>query len=192
LCEPTGIQLIVEIIAAELCADCALVGAWEEAHAYAMRTLIERTYAVARSTQLTLWHQAEALARVGEIARAAEDVRDYGERLGHSPRYRIPYLRAQAVLAQHRGEIAMAIEHLRAAAQLAEAIGVPGELWPILSHIGNLCQEQGNNQQAGAAFDRAAAIVQSLALSVEDAQRRATFLAAPQVRYLLERGSRSS
>jgi tetratricopeptide (TPR) repeat protein len=190
--EPTGIQLVVEIIAAELCADCALAGDWDEAHAYAMRALTERSYVVGRSTQLTLWHQTEALARAGEIAHAAEDVIGYGAQLGHSPRSRIPYLRAQAVLAQHRGEVAMAIEHLRAAAQLAEEIGLPGELWPICSHLGELYQEQGDNQQAHAAFARAATVVRSLADTIEDAQRHATFLAAPQVRYVLERGASAS
>jgi tetratricopeptide (TPR) repeat protein len=187
--EPTGIQLVVEIIAAELCADCALAGDWDAARAYAERALTERSYAVARSTQLTLWHQAEALARAGEIERAAEDIRGYGERLGGSLRYQIPYRRAQAVLAQRRGEVAMAIEHLRAAAQLAEQIGLPGELWPIYSHLGALDHEQGDNQQARAAFARAAEIVQSLATAIEDAHLRATFLAAPQVRYVLERGA---
>ncbi|HEY3232683.1 MAG TPA: AAA family ATPase, partial [Roseiflexaceae bacterium] len=160
--EPAGIQLIIEIIAAELCADCALAGVWDEAHAYAVRVLTDRTYAVARSTQLTLWHQIEALARAGEIERATEDVRGYGQRLGHSPRYRIPYLRALAVLAEHRREFDQAIEHLREAAQLAETIGLPGELWQIMSHLGTLYQERDDAPHSRAAFTRAAAIVRSL------------------------------
>jgi DNA-binding SARP family transcriptional activator len=187
--EPTGIQLIVEIIASELCADCALAGAWDAAHAYALRVLTDRSYAVARSTQLTLWHQTEILARDGEIDRATEDVRGYGQRLGHSPRYRIPYLRALAVLSEHRHEFDQAIEHLREAARLAETIGLPGELWTIMSHLGTLYQERDDDPQSQAAFTRAAAIVHSLADTIADEQGRATFLAASQVRYVLERAT---
>ena len=187
--EPAGIQLIIEIIAAELCADCALAGVWDEAHAYAVRVLTDRTYAVARSTQLTLWTQTEALLRAGEIDRGTEDVQGYGQRLGHSPRYRIPYLRALAVLAEHRREFDQAIEHLREAAQLAETIGLPGELWQIMSDLGTLYQERDDDPQSRAAFTRAVAIVRSLADTIADEHGCATFLTASQVRYVLERGT---
>jgi tetratricopeptide (TPR) repeat protein len=93
------------------------------------------------------------------------------------------------VLAQHHSDIVMAIEHLRAAAQLAEEIGLPGELWSIFSDLGTLHQQQGDQQQARAMFARAAEIVQSLAKTIEDTQQRAAFLAAPQVRDALERGT---
>jgi len=187
--EPVGIPLIIEIIAAEICADCALAGNWDEAYAYAVRVLADRTYAVARSTQLTLWLQTEALIRAGEIDRATADVQGYGLRLGHSRRYRIPYLRAQALLDQYRSEIASATEHLQEAAQLAEEIGLPGELWPIYVHIGMVYQDAGDADQAHRAFARAAALVHALANSIEDVQRRGNFLVAPHVRYVLERGA---
>jgi tetratricopeptide (TPR) repeat protein len=184
--EPVGIQLIVEIIAAEICADCVLAGDWDEAYAYAVRVLADRSYAVARSTQLALWLQTEALIRAGEIDHAAKDIEGYDQRLGHSPRYRIAYLHARAVVAQYRGEVARAIEDLREAAQLAEEMSLPGELWPIYAHAGRLYQECGDLDQAHRAFAHAAVLVHSLANNIEDAQRRTSFLAAPQVRYVLE------
>ena len=64
------------------------------------------------TTQLTLWHLTETLVRAHEMERATEDVQYFGERLGGSRRYRIPYLRALAVLAQYHGEFASAVEHL--------------------------------------------------------------------------------
>jgi predicted ATPase/DNA-binding SARP family transcriptional activator len=187
--EPVGIQLIIEIVAAEICADCALAGNWDEAYAYAVQSLTDRSYAIARTTQLTLWLQTEALIRAGDLDRASADIEGYNQRLGYSPRYRIAYLRARAVLAQYRGKLARSIEDLREAAQLAEEIGLPGELWPIYVHTGRLYQACGNAAEARDCFARAVMLVHTLAQSIEEGQRRANFLAAPHVRYVVERGA---
>ena len=92
------------------------------------------------------------------------------------------------MVAQDYGEIARAIEDVREAAQLAEAIGLPGELWSIYTYAGTLYQERGNLDQARRAFAHAAMLVHSLANNIEDTQRRTSFLAAQQVRYVLEHG----
>ncbi|HEX9438878.1 MAG TPA: tetratricopeptide repeat protein, partial [Roseiflexaceae bacterium] len=94
-----------------------------------------------------------------------------------------------AVLAEHRREFDQAIEHLREAAQLAETIGLPGELWQIMSDLGTLYQERDDDPQSRAAFTRAVAIVRSLADTIADEHGCATFLTASQVRYVLERGT---
>jgi hypothetical protein len=93
------------------------------------------------------------------------------------------------VLAEYRGEIVRAIEDLHEAAQLGDEIGLPGELWPIYTHTGNLYQQYGDADAAREAFTHAAVLVHSLANSIEDTQRRANFLAAPQVQYVVERGA---
>ncbi len=128
--EPMGPPLI-EMFAAELCSDYALAGAWEEAYICAQRVLESRTDTIVLSTKLALWYEIEALVRAGELERATEDVERFGERIGSSRRYRIPYLRALAVLAKSRGEFKEATQHLQEAARLSEEIGLPGELWPI-------------------------------------------------------------
>lgn len=131
--EPMGPPLI-EMFAAELCSDYALAGAWEEAHAYAQRVIESRTDTIVLSTKLVMWYEIEALVRAGEMERATEDVRCFGERIGSSRRYRIPYLRALAVLAQYRGEIGVAIGRLHEAALLAEEIGLPGNCGRYSGH----------------------------------------------------------
>jgi len=184
--EPSGLQPFIEMIATELCTDYALTRAWEEAYAYAQKVLSARSNVFLFSTQLTLWHRTEALVRAGDIERATEDVQHYGECIGNSRRYRIPYLRSLAVLAQYHGETGVAIEHLQEAAILAEEIGLPGELWLIEAAQGELYLRQGEQKRAHRAFGQAAATVQKLADNISDDGQRANFLAAAQVRSVLE------
>jgi tetratricopeptide (TPR) repeat protein len=183
--EPTGLQPFIEMIATELCTDYALQGAWEEARAYAQKVLSARSDVFLFSTQLTLWYRTEALVRADEIERAHEDVEHFGTLIGHSRRYRIPYLRALAVLAESRGDIAQAIAHLKQAAMLSEAIGLPGELWSIQAALGELYLLQGQTDQAHAAFKRAGAIAQKLADALASDEQRANFLSSSPVRRVL-------
>ena len=125
------------------------------------------------------------MLRGGRIDQAREDVRRFGERAGNKRRYRIPYLRALAVLAQWDNELDQAIAHLEAARDLAEQLGLPGELWQILAALGEVYQSCKNESQARHTFARAAHVVQSLAGRMEDEQHRTTFLSAQQVRTVL-------
>jgi tetratricopeptide (TPR) repeat protein len=179
--EPMGPPLI-EMFAAEVCSYYALAGAWEKAHAYAQRVLELRTDTIVLSTKLALWYETEALVRAGEMERATEDVERFGERIGSSRRYRIPYLRALAVRAQCRVEIDVATRHLQEAATLAEEIGLPGELWSIQAALADLYLLPGDTQQADSALKQAATLVQKLADNIENDEQKANFLASPLVR----------
>jgi tetratricopeptide (TPR) repeat protein len=129
------------------------------------------------------------LLRGERIEQAREEVSRFGERVGNRRRYRIPYLRSLAVLAQWDGDTEQAISHLQQALQLVEEIGLPGELWQLLAALGELYQACKNENQAQHAFARAAKVVQSLADRMEDEQHRTTFLSAHQFRALLEHGA---
>jgi tetratricopeptide (TPR) repeat protein len=183
---PAGVPSSTEAVAAELCADCALAGAWEEAYAYALQALTARTDTFLHLTKLTLWCQTEAFVRAGEIERATADVRRFGACIGTSRRYRIPYLRALAVLAKVQGEIEQSAQYLQEAARLAEEIGLPGELWSIHAARGETYRAQGDQEQAHGAFTQAASIVRQLADALGDEEQRAHFLASPEVRQVLE------
>ena len=82
-------------------------------------------------SRLQRWYEIEALLRAGEVEQAVEYVQRLGKAIGTSRRHRISYLRSLAVLAQHQSQPDKAIAHLQEAAQLAEEIGLPGELWLI-------------------------------------------------------------
>ncbi len=183
-CESSMPPPYVGWIAGELCADCALAGQWQEAYMYALKALALRDYTILHGG-FARWHETEALLRGGSIGQAREDVRRFGERAGNKRRYRIPYLRALAVLAQWDNELDQAIAHLEAARDLAEQLGLPGELWQILAVLGELYQSCKNESQAQQAFARAAQVVQSLADRMEDEQQRTAFLSAQGVRAVL-------
>ena len=61
------------------------------------------------------------------------------------------------------------------------------EQWPILGELGRLYAEQGENEKAREAYDEATAIIHHLAETIDEADRRAGFLAAGPVRSMLER-----
>ncbi|HEY3109054.1 MAG TPA: hypothetical protein VGL23_09895, partial [Chloroflexota bacterium] len=135
-CEAVGYPLFTELVAAELCADHVALGAWTEAHIAARRALEARSRHPAVYTGLARWCETEALVRAGEVALAADDLRRFEERIGPNRRYRVAYLRALAVLAEARGERAEAVERLEGARDLAEEIGLPGELRQIEAALG--------------------------------------------------------
>jgi tetratricopeptide (TPR) repeat protein len=151
--------------AAGLCADESAAGNWAEAFTYAQHGLAIReafpppqTYA-----RLLQWHDTEALVRGGEAERAAQDVERMRPMAEAWVRYRIPYLRASAALAQREGKVEQAEAHLREAASIAESLGLPGELWPLYAML--------DEKQ------RAAEIVQSLAAGINDERLRQNFVA---------------
>jgi hypothetical protein len=154
---------------------------------YALKAIAMRDDTIIMFGGLTRWHETEALLRGGSADQAREDVRRFGERAHNKRRYRIPYLRALAVLAHWENEIDQAITHLEAARALAEQLGLPGELWQILAALGELYQSSKSESRARQAFARAAQVVQSLADRMEDEQQRTTFLSAQLVQRVLER-----
>jgi hypothetical protein len=161
---------ILEWLAAERCADCAVAGDWAAAYAYVRQRLSIR-HDTEASLGMAYWHETEALVRAGEIELAAIEAQRFGERLS-GQRYRIPYLRALAVLAQQRGEMEQANAHLREAASLAEAIGLPGELWQLYAELGER--------------QKASEIVHTLAAKIDDEQLRSEFLAAEPIQRVLQ------
>ncbi len=174
------------MIVAELCAVSALESRWSEAYDYAVQGLDMREALFHLYTGFTLWHETEVLVRAGDVERATQDVRHLEERIGSSRRYRIPYLRARFVLAKHHGAIDQALAYLQEAAQLAEDIGLPEEVWSIQAELGKVYQQQGCEDMASHAFAHACEVLSSLAYKMADEQRT-IFLSAEPARQMLER-----
>ncbi len=175
------------MIVAELCADSALENRWIEAHHYAAQGQEAREMFFHLYTGLTFWFETDALVRMGDVEQAAQDVRHVKEHIGSSRRYRLPYLRAEAVLASYQGEIDQALGYLSEAAQLAEDIGLPGEAWRVQAALGEMYQHRGSEEMASQAFARACEVLLFLAGKMEEEQQRTTFLSAEPVRRVLVR-----
>ena len=135
------------------------------------------------------WFVTEALLRGGDVTLAQEHLGRLGTRNGDGRRDRIQYLQAYAGLARWEGHQEQALSYLEEARVLAEEIGLPGELWHVQAALGDLYQSRGEQMPAGQACAQAATIVQELAGEIEDEALRTNFLAAPQVRRVLEQGA---
>jgi DNA-binding SARP family transcriptional activator len=177
-------QPLLRMTAAELCTDCALAGDWDAAQRYARQSLAATHHSLLHGG---LWHWSiiEALLHSGDAALAQAEVARFGQYYGHSRRYRISYLRCLAALDLTpqppllKGEglgVRSAIAHLEEALALAEAIGLPGEQWPILVQLAELYGAAlGAEAQARAARTRAAEIIQALIAKIGDEGLRAGF-----------------
>ncbi len=119
-----------------------------------------------------------------------EEVHRLGERLGPYRRFRIPYLRSLAVLADWDGHGEQAIGHLREAAQIAADLGLPGEQWQIQAALARLYEAGGEHGQARTAFGEAARIIQGLAEGIKDETLRSRFLAGPQIQPVVQQAQR--
>ncbi len=101
-------------------------------------------------------------------------------------RFRIPYLRSLAVLADWQGLGSQAIAHLREAVGLAAEIGLPEEQWQIQARLAKLYEAGGEPAQARLGWVKASTIIQRLAQGIKDETLRARFLAGPQIHPVLQ------
>ena len=182
-------RMFSEIIAGVHCMSYALAEEWTRAHEYALQAQEARRDHVPHRWSLTLWYETQALVRAGDIERAEQGVRRFGELVGtgerENKRYRIAYLQSLATLASEQGATEQAIAHLQAAAHLAQEIGLPGEQWLIEAALAELYPKTGDTLQARSALARAAEIVRPLANGIQDKQLRKTFLSAARVQRVL-------
>lgn len=170
-----------------LCMHCAVAGRWEEAYRYALRALaVRKSYGMPLvGLDFYRHYETEALLRGGDECQARAEVQQLGENLGSNQRFRIPYLRSRALLEAGEGRREQAIDHLRAAAQMAADLSLPGEQWQIQGALGKLYEAGGQPTQARIAFGEAATIIQGLAEGIGDKELRMHFLAAPQIQQVL-------
>jgi hypothetical protein len=170
--ESMHFPLFSEHIAAELCADYAALGDWAQAAKQARRALAARAQHSACYVGRTRWCETEALVRAGELAQAVDDVQRFGARVGGSPRLRIAYLRAQAVVDLAHRQLTQAIDGLEAARKLAQACDLVGELWPIAAALSKLYQQCGDAIEAERAMAEAQQITEGLATQLVDEDLR--------------------
>ena len=174
-------------VLSQLCMNCALTGEWEQAYTYAVKAMaLRESFEEAMLLDFSCQYETEALLRGGDESQARVAMQRLGERVGPSPRFRIPYLQSLAVLATWEGQSEQAIGHLREAAGLAADIGLPGEQWQIQAALGALYEAGGEPEQAHTAFAQAATIIGGLAGGITDETLRARFLAGPQIHPVLQ------
>jgi tetratricopeptide (TPR) repeat protein len=171
-----------------LCASYTLAGEREQAYSYALEAHMERERIGISSTMFDFYRDYETNALLLHSEKQAEDVvRRFIEQAGDHRRFRIVALRAQAALAQKYDDVKLAIEYLREAVQLTEAIGLPGTRWQIQAALGRLYQKQGEGERelSAQAFALAMRTIQQLAERMQDEEIRATFLSAPQIQEII-------
>jgi hypothetical protein len=127
------------LIIAELCADAVLAGDWAAAGDYALQLAAADPTEAPRVEPL-LWRLTIALVRSGNGDRAETWLPGFAARIGDNRRLHIPYLCAQATLAQWRGDLSAAAARLETARGLAQAIGLPGEQRRIDAALAELRQ----------------------------------------------------
>ncbi|MBV9691232.1 MAG: hypothetical protein JO202_16150, partial [Ktedonobacteraceae bacterium] len=171
-----------------LCLHSAVAGEWDDAFRYALQaeTLRKRTETALIWLDFSSHYETEALLHAGEERQAREAVQRLGERLGSNRRFRIPYLRSLALLADREGHGEQAIAHLREAAELAADLGLPEEQWQIQARLAKVYEAQDETAQACLAWAKASTIIQGLADGIKDEALRVRFLAGPQTQPVLQ------
>ncbi len=178
------------VVTTVLCADYALVGKWATALRYARQAAMAADDYVLSYAEIPHWSVTEALLRGGDVARTREHLGRLDARNGDGRADRVQYLRAYAELARWEGHREQALSSLEEARVLAEEIGLADEQWQVQVALADLYQSQGEQVLAGQAYVRAATVVQELAEKIVDETMRTSFLAAPQVRRVLEQAVR--
>jgi tetratricopeptide (TPR) repeat protein len=183
--ESVSAKRYIAMSASLLCADYVFADDWEVASRYARQALAARDPHEVIFAETPRWPETAALLHAGDSEQASKDLHIFRELFGASKRCHIVLARAQAVLAQSRGESEQAITYLREAIAGAQETGLPGERWQAESALGRLYLAREEYEQAQQAFTRSASAIQQLAENIISDEMRAHFLAAPQVRYIL-------
>jgi hypothetical protein len=158
----------------------ALGGDWPNAHGATLQAHSLRGSMPGPLTcfDLARHYETEALLRVGDRAGAEADVRRLGEHLGTNRRYRLVYLRMQALLDRDAGVHAEAITHLKEALYLATQMGLPGEEWQIAAELATSYLDSGDAPRAAEARLRAERVIAALAARITDLSLREHFTKA--------------
>lgn len=178
-----------EMLHAELCADYALADDWEAAYTHARQALAVRNYSLLY-LGLHRWYETEALLRGGDIGLARADIHRFGMMVedpdhgNNNSRFRIPYLRSLAVLAEWDSDVGQAITHLQEAHHLTEELELPGEQWQILVKLGELYRANSDMKKMRQAFGEVAEIIQAFVANL-DKDLQTKFLETALVRRVL-------
>ena len=172
----------------KLCTVAALRGDWEDAHYHALEAAkLRGEIALQLTDPFHRHHEVEALLRGGDEELAKEELDRFGKHARGHQRIRIAYLRARAVLARNTGDSTGIIAHLREAENLADEIGLPGELWQIRSTLAELHEEYRDRKEALRLYSLAAQAIRTLAEKIENDELRSGFLAAAPIQQVLEK-----
>src|SRR5207248_858606 len=152
-----------------------------QAYTYAVKAMALHESFEGAMLDFPCQYEIEALLRGGDESQARVAMQRLGERVGPSPRFRIPYLQSRALLATWEGHREQAIGHLREAAGLAAELSLPAEQWQVQEILGRVYQASGEQEQVRTAFGEAATIIQGLAEGIRDEALRSRFLAGRQI-----------
>ncbi|HEX2913873.1 MAG TPA: AAA family ATPase [Chloroflexia bacterium] len=170
------LSVLTFMMADALCSDYALSGDWEQASYYAAKTLNFEHDAIFLHSGLSRWHVIEALVRSGAAASAQASLEGFQRRTGLNPRYRLIYLRCEAVVARQQGQTEQAVARLTEALELARQLNLPGEQFSIEVELTQLYRSLSDRhslqewQQAGRVS------LEKLALNIDEAKLRTHFV----------------
>jgi DNA-binding SARP family transcriptional activator/tetratricopeptide (TPR) repeat protein len=185
IAESLAAKRYIAMSASFLCANYVLADDWEGASRYARQALTTRDPHEVIFAETPRWPETAALLHAGDSEQASTDLHIFRELFGASKRCHIVLARAQAALAQSRGENEQAIAYLLEAIAGAKAAGLPGERWQAEAALGRLYLASEELEQARQAFKRSASAIEQLAENIANDEMRAHFLAAPQVHFIL-------
>jgi hypothetical protein len=154
--------------AARWCTYYALTGNWVAAANAAREAQGLRDALLSPLTwfDFARYYETEALLRAGDRVQAQADVERLRVSLGANRRYRLLYLRMQALLDRDAEEQAAAIAHLVEALRLANEMGLPGEDWQICAELAARYADSNAMEQAQEARAQALDGIETLAAHI--------------------------
>jgi DNA-binding SARP family transcriptional activator len=163
--------------ASRWCTQHALAGDWAAAAAAAREAQALRDALPGPLTwfDFARYLETEALLRAGDRLHAQADVERLREGFGANRRYRLMYLRMQALLDRDVNDHAAVIAHLLQALDLAAEMGLPGEEWQIAADLAATYASTEDAERAAEARGRAERVVASLADRITDLPLRERF-----------------
>ena len=166
------------------CTQLTLVGDWNAAAAAAREAQMLRNEAASPLTwfDFARYCETEALLRAGDRAQAEANAQRLGAQVGTNRRYRLIYLRMQALLARAAGDNAAAAQEFAKALSLAREMGLPGEEWQIAAELSASYSALGDVQRAQEAQTQSNAIIDDLAARFTDFAMRDHFVLAARLR----------
>ncbi len=162
----------------KLCANAIKQENWDEAYRYACQSIENRrnTPTLLIFMDLLRHYEIDALLRHGDIEGARQEINQFGERVGSNRRYLVSYYICCATLDFGLTHFKEATEYVLKAIELAEQIGLTGELWQMYKMLGQIYEFDGQDSIAAQSYERAQTGIAEVASHISDPALKQLFV----------------
>jgi len=165
-------------VISKLCMNAVKREDWHQAIQYAYQSIENRRTTPASLIVMDLQRHYEigALLHIGDVELARQEINQFNKNVGANQRYLVAFFLSCATLNFGLCQYKEATQNIYQALEIAERIGLIGEIWQIYKMLGQIYEADNQEENAARAYKHAQVLIEEIALKFNDPFRRETFI----------------